>query len=376
MRGLRKREAAVAFERVKGQPIAVRMLEHELAGDRLPQTFLFYGPEGSGKFLTALELVKRVNCDRGSASDRGCNCFSCRTAQHLTSRDILFIVKTNLAPVFEFWQTSERIDQHVSAFVFDVRRLLLSLAGEGRFGREYELLQEFVRNPGAAEKEIQGVLDAATSVSRALQGSIIGIDSIREAQRFLSLKSGTGTYRCVIIDDAEHLNVEASNCFLKVSEDTPPGAIIILIATEKEHIRETIRSRCRAYRFLPLSGELQAEILRERYGIDTGGESEAPLTFFQSLTAAHGNPAAIDRLVREIIEEGNALSMLDHTLASLGDALQHMHDRDLQDVQEIESLMKQVHQVRISIVKVHADAQTALTDFLLKGTRFLLRYVS
>jgi len=351
------------------------MLEHELASDRLPQTMLFYGPEGCGKFLTALELVKQINCEEARPSGGNCNCPSCRTAMNLASRNILFISKTSLTSVFKLWKESNCTKQHYPAFRFDVKRLLLAIAPEGRFSREYEALQEFVRIQDGAEERIDEILATVFSVSAAMEGSVIGIDSIREVQRFLSLKSGERKHRCVIIDGAEHMNVEASNCFLKVSEDTPAGAVIVLIAAGRERIKETIRSRCRAYRFLPLSKELRERIVHERFGIRGETKPAADPLFYRDLAATHGEPHALNETVHKIVEDGEAMPFLDHTVRLLGQTITQLHDRSIQEVQDVESLMKQAEYVKTSIVQFHADVETALTDFLLSSGKKILRYI-
>lgn len=368
----------MAFTEVRGQHIAVRMLEHELAGDRLPQTLLFYGPEGCGKFLTALELVKLLNCqDNQPLGSRGsCSCPSCTAVQNLASRNIFFISKAPLTRIFELWKESGFTEKHLPALRFDLKRVLLSISDEGRFSREYEALQEFVRIQNGVEERFDEILETVLSMSTAMEGSIIGIDSIREVQRFLSLKSGEGEHRCVIIDAAEHMNVEASNCFLKISEDTPAGAVIILIATRRESIQETIRSRCRAYRFLPLSEELSTEIVRDRFGILPKTESSTKPLYYRDMAAAHEDPHALNRAVKEIAEGGDAVSFLDYTVHLLQRAIPELQNRSIDEVQDVEGLLKRADHVKTSIVQFHANVETALTDFLLSSGRKILRYIS
>ena len=55
-----------------------------------------------------------------------------------------------------------------------------------------------------------------------------------------------------IVDDADDLNDEAANAFLKTLEEPPPGAVLILIGTSAELQLETIVSRCQVVRFDPL----------------------------------------------------------------------------------------------------------------------------
>ena len=54
-----------------------------------------------------------------------------------------------------------------------------------------------------------------------------------------------------ILDDADDLNEEAANAFLKTLEEPPPGAVLILIGTSAEVQLQTIVSRCQVVRFDP-----------------------------------------------------------------------------------------------------------------------------
>jgi DNA polymerase III subunit delta' len=52
--------------------------------------------------------------------------------------------------------------------------------------------------------------------------SEIDIAQIREVQNFLSYKSYYGSFKIVVVDDAEKMNLEAQSCFLKTLEE-PKG---------------------------------------------------------------------------------------------------------------------------------------------------------
>lgn len=87
---------------------------------------------------------------------------------------------------------------------------------------------------------------------------------IRDLCRDLSLKPMRGSRKIAIIDDADHLNEEAANAFLKTLEEPPEGAVLILVGTSAELQLDTIISRCRVVRFDPLpEAELRA-ILHDR----------------------------------------------------------------------------------------------------------------
>lgn len=59
--------------------------------------------------------------------------------------------------------------------------------------------------------------------------------------------------RIAIIDDADVLNEESSNCLLKTLEEPPPQSLLILIGTASTRQLPTIRSRCQVIQFQPLS---------------------------------------------------------------------------------------------------------------------------
>lgn len=90
----------------------------------------------------------------------------------------------------------------------------------------------------------------------------IRIDDIRRIEELLSLKSYEGRVKVVIVDDAEMMNDEASNAFLKTLEEPPPNSIIILITSSSDNLLSTIRSRCTEIKFKPLSSEESASVIK------------------------------------------------------------------------------------------------------------------
>jgi DNA polymerase-3 subunit delta' len=63
------------FDQIKGQQKAIAILRHALGNDRLAHAYLFIGPEGVGKRLTALTLAKAMNCQ--SPPEPGDCCEKC-----------------------------------------------------------------------------------------------------------------------------------------------------------------------------------------------------------------------------------------------------------------------------------------------------------
>ncbi len=87
---------------------------------------------------------------------------------------------------------------------------------------------------------------------------------IRELCNTFGLKPARGLRKVAILDDADDLNDEAANAFLKTLEEPPPGAVLILIGTSPELQKETIVSRCSVVRFDPLpESEITALLLEQ-----------------------------------------------------------------------------------------------------------------
>ena len=69
------------------------------------------------------------------------------------------------------------------------------------------------------------------------------INLIRQLQKFLILSPYSGNYKLVIIEAFEKLNIYSQNTLLKIFEEAPGHAIIILFAKTIDSIPDTIASR-------------------------------------------------------------------------------------------------------------------------------------
>jgi DNA polymerase-3 subunit delta' len=92
----------------------------------------------------------------------------------------------------------------------------------------------------------------------------ITVDAIRGVKGFLSLTAGEGAWRVVVIDAADDMNRNAANALLKVLEEPPPQALVLLVSHNPGGLLPTIRSRCRQLTLRPPSTESVAEIIRAR----------------------------------------------------------------------------------------------------------------
>lgn len=71
----------------------------------------------------------------------------------------------------------------------------------------------------------------------------IGIDEVRDIQRFLSRKPTQGGINAVIVHDAHLLTIPAQHAFLKTLEEPPPTTQIYLITAYADQLLPTILSR-------------------------------------------------------------------------------------------------------------------------------------
>jgi DNA polymerase III subunit delta' len=131
------------------------------------------------------------------------------------------------------------------------------------------------------------------------------IKVIRDLCLDLGLKPARGKRKVAIVDDADDLNEEASNAFLKTLEEPPPGSVLILIGTSAEVQLDTIVSRCWVVRFRPLPEPELAALLREQNVTSDPREAERLARLGEgSVSRARGlaNPD-LEHFRRSLIDE-------------------------------------------------------------------------
>lgn len=99
--------------------------------------------------------------------------------------------------------------------------------------------------------------------SERRRGEIVAADA-RAATGFLHLTPAEGGWRVVVVDSADELNVTAANALLKIVEEPPERALILMVSHAPSRLLPTIRSRCRKLALQPLDETLVLEILATR----------------------------------------------------------------------------------------------------------------
>lgn len=93
------------------------------------------------------------------------------------------------------------------------------------------------------------------------EGGSLRIEQVRSLQSALALKAFEGSKKVAVLDGADLMTPEAQNSLLKVLEEPPGDAVIVLIAGNAASLLPTIRSRCQVFRFQPLPVDEVAERL-------------------------------------------------------------------------------------------------------------------
>jgi DNA polymerase-3 subunit delta' len=85
----------------------------------------------------------------------------------------------------------------------------------------------------------------------------IQVDDVRRTVTFFGSTAGEGGWRVAIVDAVDELNREGANALLKILEEPPRRAVLLLVSHSAARVLPTIRSRCRLLALRPL---LAAEV--------------------------------------------------------------------------------------------------------------------
>ena len=92
----------------------------------------------------------------------------------------------------------------------------------------------------------------------------ITVDEVRALKSFFQLSAADGGRRVAIVDAADELNGAAANALLKILEEPPARAVLLLVCHRPAALLPTLRSRCRELRLRPLGPEPPRRRARRR----------------------------------------------------------------------------------------------------------------
>jgi DNA polymerase-3 subunit delta' len=198
---------------------------------RLKGTYLFYGPDGVGRWALAVAVAALLNCHRPrrGGDDRSClaPCGACRHCRLIAGLN------------FEGLDFAVPIEPHK------------------KFEDAIELTAEVV--------DIKRTEPFAILVSSA--STTIPIDIARDISRKLSMKASVGVARVVLFYQMEKMLASSADALLKLIEEPPQDTVIILMARRPESLLPTIQSRARRIRLQRAPEPAIADYLERNYGV-------------------------------------------------------------------------------------------------------------
>jgi DNA polymerase-3 subunit delta' len=136
----------------------------------------------------------------------------------------------------------------------------------------------------------------------------IVIDQIRVLEHALHMRSANGHRKVAIIGDADRLQPQAANAFLKTLEEPPNDSLLLLLSAMPEVLPDTILSRCVA---VPLAGSEKMEHSPEETElVDLLGQAAGSAG--QGIQPAYQLARGFHRLLaqlRESIQEENSSAL-------------------------------------------------------------------
>jgi DNA polymerase-3 subunit delta' len=135
----------------------------------------------------------------------------------------------------------------------------------------------------------------------------IAVDDIRRTVAFFGSTAGEGGWRVAIVDAVDELNRAGANALLKVLEEPPERALLLLVSHSAARVLPTLRSRCRILTLRPLVDADVAQAAAAATGVEAGDP--------QVIAAAAAAGGSVARAL-SLMDEG-ALALRDQALAML-----------------------------------------------------------
>ena len=210
-----------------GNERIVTALRGALRSERVPHALLFTGPRGVGKFTLARMFAQAANCER--LTDDFCG--ECATCQRISQlADPQTLLEQGLA------------ERGESADAPTVERMPLILQ---------------------SHPDVWALVPDPVRLKSPVARPMLRVGQLRAVQRAAYFQP-MGRRRVFILDGAETMRWDVANVFLKILEEPPGSATLILPAPSPYALLPTIVSRCLQFHFAPLPQAAVEKILKEK----------------------------------------------------------------------------------------------------------------
>ncbi len=266
----------MGFSEFLGNERIVAALRGALRSERVPHALLFSGPRGLGKYTLARMFAQAANCER--LKDDFCGkCETCKRISLLADPEKL--MEQGLA------------ERGESADAATVERVPLILQ---------------------THPDVWALVPDPVRLKSPVARPMLRIGQLRAVQRAAYFQP-MGRRRVFILDGAETMHWNVANVFLKILEEPPGSATLILTAPSPYTLLPTIVSRCLQFHFAPLSQSDVENILKEKT------DRRAP-ELKMAAQLAEGSPGlAIEMNVEETADRRrNALRILERAAQGQG----------------------------------------------------------
>src|SRR5215470_2557224 len=217
----------MGFSEFLGNERIVAAIRGTLRTQRVPHALLFTGPRGLGKFTLARMFAQAANCER--LQDDFCGeCDTCKRIAPLANPKRL--LDQGLA------------ERGESADAATVERVPLILQ---------------------SHPDVWALVPDPVRLKNSVARPMLRIGQLRAVQRAAYFQP-MARRRVFILDAADTMRWDVANVFLKILEEPPGSATLILTAPSPYSLLPTIVSRCLQFHFAPLpTAEVEA-ILKEK----------------------------------------------------------------------------------------------------------------
>jgi DNA polymerase-3 subunit delta' len=266
----------MGFSDFLGNERIVAALRGALRSQRVPHALLFAGPRGVGKFTLARMFAQAANCER-LADDF---CGACDTCKRI-------------------------------ALLADPQKLLeqgLAERGESADAATVERVPLILQS----HPDVWALVPDPVRLKNPVARPMLRIGQLRAVQRAAYFQP-MGRRRVFILDGADTMRWDVANVFLKILEEPPGSATLILTAPSPFALLPTIVSRCLQFHFAPLPQALVEKILQEKTDRKPAERKLASLL-------AEGSPGlAIEMDVEQAAQQRrNALRILERSARGQG----------------------------------------------------------